>query len=96
MPEYRCSQVVNTFVDDGVNTQIPCGKIARRKMMIPPGYDAGFWLDGCCEDCVAGLRKDVGLTEEEIDTLYPVWGEALPYYNAALATAPNPPASHSG
>lgn len=94
MPEYRCSQVVNTFVDDGVNTPIPCGKIARRKMMMPPPMaDAGHWLDGCCEDCVAGLRNDVGLTDEEIETLYPVWGEALPYYNAVVT--PGQPASRT-
>jgi hypothetical protein len=95
MAEYRCSQVVNTVVEDGVKVPIPCGKIARRKMMVHPGYDAGHWLDGCCEDCVEGLRKDVGLTEAEIQRLYPIWGEALPYYEAALAN-PNPRPSRSG
>jgi len=77
MPVYRCSQVVDTVIVDGVKTPIPCGKLALRRMREHPGYDAGHWLDGCCEDCVAGLRNDVGLTEAEINLLYPLCGDAV-------------------
>lgn len=87
MPEYRCSQVVNTVVENGEKVPIPCGKLARRKMMVHPGYDAGFWLDGCCEDCVAGLKKDVGLTDDEIELLYPLWAEAIHWYDCLTKKA---------
>ena len=83
MPEYRCSMVVDRVEVDGiagVTEPIPCGKTARRKMMIHPGYDAGFWMDGCCEDCVQELRDVVKLTEAEIELLYPVWAEAVRFY----------------
>jgi hypothetical protein len=82
MPEYRCSQVVNTVIENGVKEPIPCGKAARRKMTVHPGYDAGFWIDGCCEDCIKGLRDDVGLTEDEIELLYPESGEAIRWWES--------------
>lgn len=78
MPEYRCSMVLDTVEMDGVKEPIYCGKPARRKVMVNPDYDAGHFLPGCCEDCVNALRGD--LTEDEIERLYPVWAEALPWY----------------